>query len=366
MNRLLIKFSLIVLFASCLLPLSAQDPMYSQFTHNPIYYNAAYTGISEGLRVRTSIRKQWPNLPGEYRSTNFNMDFASRGIPGAGGIGLMFDKHTAGSGYYERTKIGIPVSVRIPLYENLLVQLGVMPAIVQKKLDWSKLVFVDQLDPRFGNIYPTAFTAPTDSKITYPDVDLGLLFRWVGYGYGGKEYVVTTGFAVHHVFSPNESFYDSQEANLPRKFVITIDAIIQNEVRGRGFNSRTNTHKDFKINPGFIFEKQQDFRTFSIGLNVYKSSMYAGFWYRNDDFDFAQSNSLVVMAGISAALNEETRVKIMYSYDMLLNESYARSAGGTHEISLIFELDSFIPFSGGGANTPGRRNIIRGLECSPF
>ena len=339
--------------------------MYSQFTLNPIYYNPAYTGISEGLRLRTNYRKQWPNLPGDYRSYNFNMDFGIRSIPGAGGLGLMFDKHIAGAGYYERVKVGVPVSVRIPLFENLIIQMGGMASLVQKSIDWNKLVFVDQLDPRFGNIYTTSFSTPGDNKITYPDIDFGMLFRWVGSAYGGKEFIVTTGFAVHHLFSPNESFYDYNSAPLPRRLVITADVIIQNQYHGRGLNSRSSFKKDFKINPGFIFERQQNFQTFSVGLNVYKSNIYAGIWYRNENFDFTISNAVIIMAGISANINDESRIKFMYSYDMMLTQSYARDAGGTHEISIIFELDSFIPFSK-TSNRPGQRGRVTGLECSPF
>lgn len=344
--------------------------MYSQFTHNPIYYNPAYTGISEGLRLRTNYRKQWPNLPGDYRSYNFNLDIATRDITGAGGIGLMFDKHIAGAGYYERVKVGIPLSVRVPLFENLIVQMGAMASFVQKTIDWSKLVFVDQLDPRFGNIYTTSFVTPGNNKITYPDVDMGFAFRWVGYGYRGKEFIATAGVAVHHIFTPNESFYEYLESPLPRKLVITGDIIIRNEVKTSSFNNRSRvSNRDFKINPGFIFESQQEFRSLSLGVNVYKSSVYVGFWYRNESFDFAASNSAIIMAGISASINDDTRVKILYSYDMLLTDSYARAAGGTHEISIIFELDSFIPFSNSSGYRNSRlRNSNRhsGLECSPF
>lgn len=365
MNKLTLRIISLLIFVSCFLSGKSQDPMYSQFTLNPLYYNPAYTGISEGLRLRTNYRKQWPNLPGDYKSYNFNMDIATRNIPGAGGIGLMFDKHIAGAGYYERVKFGIPVSVRVPLYENLIVQMGGMVSFVQKTLDWNKLIFVDQLDPRFGIYTPTSFEQPGNSKITYPDVDFGLLFRWVGFGYGGKEYIATFGVAMHHLFTPNESFYNNIESPLARKMVITGDVILQNRNYKRGFNNESNNKKDVKLNPGFIYESQQQFKTFSIGINVYKSNLYAGIWYRNENFDFTLSNAMVIMAGISAPINNDNRIKIMYSYDMLLTKSYARDAGGTHEISIIFELDSFIPFTKGNTYQ-SQRSRMSGLECSPF
>jgi len=362
LNKLILRSISLLIFVSSFLPGRAQDPMYSQFTHNPIYYNPAYTGLSQGLRVRLNYRKQWPNLPGEYNSYNFNLDMASRELPGSGGIGLMFDKHTAGAGYFERIKIGLPVSVRIPLNEDLLIQMGIMTSIVQKSLDWNHLVFMDQLDPRFGNIYPTSFTPPSNGKITYPDFDFGMVLRWFASGYGGKEYVFTTGVAVHHAFNPNESFFDL-ESPLPRKLVITGDVIIQNEYHERAYNTKRKSPRDFKFNPGFIFESQQDFKSLSIGFNAYKSNLYAGIWYRAESYDFTKSNAMVIMVGVNAFLNDNTKIKFLYSYDMMLSKTYSRAAGATHEISIVFELDSFAPFS---STKPNQRRKLSSLECSSF
>ncbi len=366
LNALKLHLKKITLVVICMIFLSeakSQDPIYSQFTHNPIYYNPAYVGLHQGMRVRLNYRKQWPNLPGDYNSYNFNMDMAVREIPGSGGIGLLFDKHSAGTGYFERVKVGIPISVRIPLYENLLIQMGLMTSLVQKSLDWNNLVFMDQLDPRFGNIYPTSFTPPSNGKITYPDFDIGIALRWFASGYKGMEYVFTTGIAVHHVFTPNESFFDL-DAPLPRRFVFTGDVIIQNEYFERAFNTKKRSPRDFRFNPGFIFESQEKFKSLSLGFNAYKSNLYAGLWYRAEDLDFTKSNAMVIMAGVSAYLNNDTKVKFLYSYDMLLSKAYSRAAGGTHEISVIFELDTFSLF--GESNPYQRRRKRTYLETQPF
>ncbi len=365
-----LKFISIFIFVLSFLPGRAQDAVYSQFMHNPIYYNPAYTGLSEGLRIRSINRKQWPNLPGDYRSYNFNMDIATRNIKGFGGIGLMFDKNIAGSGYFERIKIGIPISFRVQLLENLIVQLGGMGSFVQKSIDWRKLVFVDQLDPRFGNIYSSSFAQPGSDKITYTDADIGLAFRWVTSSYRGGEIIATAGVAVQHVFTPNESLYQTEEALLPRKLVITADVIIKTQAQHRSSNyNRTNSNNEFRLNPGFIFESQKPFRTASIGVNAYKSSVYLGFWFRNESFNFESSNSAIIMAGVGIPVNDDTRVKIVYSYDMVLTKSNMGFAGGSHEISIIFELDSMIPFSNNSryrGNNLRNQNRNSALECRMF
>lgn len=362
LNKALLKCLSILFFISCFLPGRSQDPIYSQFFNNPIYYNPAYVGISQGLQIRLNYRKQWPNLPGEYNSYNLNLDMASRNLPGSGGIGLMIDKHTAGAGYYERLKVGIPISVRIALSEELLVQMGIMTSFVQKSLDWNSLIFMDQLDPRFGNIYPSSFTPPSDAKVTYPDFDIGLALRWFTSGYAGKEYIFTTGVAIQHAFRPNESFFDL-ESPLARKIVITGDLIIQNEYYARPFSSKQRSTRDFRINPGFIFENQQNFNSLSLGFNAYKSNLYLGIWYRTERFDFTKSNAMVITTGITTFLNDGTRIKFMYSYDMMLSKVFSRAAGGTHEISIILELNSFSRLS---SKRLKRSNRLSSLESSPF
>lgn len=367
------KYILIFILFLASAEVRSQDPNYSQFLHNPLYYNPAYTGISSGMTMRFNYRKQYPNLPGDFRTYNFNIDLAARTVAGSGGIGLMVDKHTAGSGYYERTRVGIPIAVRVPLYSNMLVQLGVMTSFVQKSLNWDNLIFVDQLDPRYGNVNPSEFVSPIKNKVTYPDFDIGLAFRLIESTWGGKQMIATAGVAVHHVFTPNESFFD-YESPLARKLVITGDFILQNGDYERVITSYSRGNKGgFKFNPGFIFQKQAAFKSFAAGMNVYKSNIYAGFWYRNETFDLLKSNALILMLGINAKINEGSRLKVLYSYDVLLNESLYRAAGGTHEITLIFTLDSFAALTGGSGGTFGRNRLganrsgrYSEMECSPF
>jgi len=192
--------------------------------------------------------------------------------------------------------------------------------------------------------------------------------------WSGKQIIATAGVAVHHVFAPNESFYDSDPARLPRKLVITGDFILQNEDYEKVITSYNRGNKGgFKFNPGFIFQKQAVSQYFAIGMNVYKSNIYTGLWYRNENTELLKSSSLILMLGINAKINEESRLKILYSYDVLLNESLNRAAGGTHEITLIFTLDSFSALTGGsrggtfGRNMMGSRsNRYSAMECSPF
>jgi len=111
--------------------IKAQDHQYSQFTTVPLYYNPAYTGLAQGMRATFDYRRHWVKMPNDFKSMNFNMDIAARGIPGSGGLGLMFDSNNEGGGLIKRNSFGLSLAVRIPIMDNVISQLGMSANFVQ-------------------------------------------------------------------------------------------------------------------------------------------------------------------------------------------------------------------------------------------
>jgi len=349
----------------------AQDPHFSQFYNNPVYYNPAAVGLSPGMRARFNIREQWPQLPGDLRTYTFSMDIAERNIPGSGGLGLIVMSDNAGSGYMNTSTVGLSTSVRVPLQENMVTQVGIMTSFVQKRLNWDNLVFTDQLNPVYGNIYESSFQAPDNGSVFYPDFATGGIFRFTESSNTFSAIQGTFGLAVHHLFRPNESFL-GLTSPLPRKLAITGDLIL--EIDGGGdklyFQRQESNNASFKFNPGFIYEQQADFKTYAVGVNILKSSIYTGVWFRNRTTELTKSNDLIFLLGINAALSSTTRMKINYTYDFVLTE-IRTVTGCSHEVSIILELDDFNIFhnlrknSGFGFSNSNFRSRAE-LECTPF
>ncbi|MEI6749934.1 MAG: PorP/SprF family type IX secretion system membrane protein [Bacteroidales bacterium] len=368
--RIFIKAFIIAGAIGTIGDLNAQDPIFSQFYNNPLYYNPGNVGLNPGMRMRFNYRDQWSGLPVDFKTYNFSMDIAERNIPGSGGLGLIALSDRAGTGMIKTSILGLATAVRVPLQENMIAQVGIMASFVQKNIDMSQLVFADQLSARYGNIYQTAFEAPADQKVTYPDFTIGGVYRFSELGMSFANIQGTLGAAMHHVFTPNESFL-GLSAPLPRKLVVHADLVFEIDQSEGNFYNRSRNPKSFKFNPGFNLEKQGDFSTFSIGLNVLKSSIYTGLWFRNQTFDFVQSNDLMITAGLYLPFNKGSRLKLMYSYDFVLTE-LATAAGASHEITIAFEFDDFNLFSGGGGGGRSFGSSGRGgrsyheMECCPF
>lgn len=350
------KFTLVILINFLLTcGLSAQDFDFSQWYNNPTYYNPAYVGLTNGLKARFTYRRQMVKIPSKFKTYAFSADIAERSLPGAGGLGIIVDSYNASDGMVNQTIAGLMPSVRIPIAEYMVMQLGIQVAFVQKRLNWNNLIFPDQLDPRYGNIYPTGFVAPNANKISYPDFTAGMLFQFKGNNVSG-----VVGGALHHLTRPNESFYEGS-APLPRKWVAHLDLIWEFS-QNRGFYKRSSS---FKINPGFIYQSQATLSQFAFGANFYFTSIYLGIWYKNESFEYDTYSTLSLMAGIKIPFNEVVRMKLMYSYDFVIYPEYAFT-GPTHEFTLVFEFDDITLFQPRTIGTARNRGGRGAMECSPF
>jgi type IX secretion system PorP/SprF family membrane protein len=341
-----------------------QDPNYSQFFSTPLYYNPAYTGINTGVRARFTFRDQWPNLPVDFRSYYFSADLGDRNLPGSGGIGLIVNSDNEGIGFIKNLSVGLSVGVRIPISATVVSQVGIKASIVQKTLNWDDFVFSDQLSEKYGNIYQSSFVPPDANKKVFPDFGAGGLLQ-----FSNPEGNVTgvAGFAVDHIFKPDEAFLSTSSAPLPRKWVAHMDVVI---AAGGGSSSSMYAsgggNDPLKINPGIIYQNQNKMSSLEAGFNLLKYNIYLGGWYKTG-LNNNPTSSIVLLAGYRYTFAEDMSIKFMYSYD-LITSGNMQGLGGAHEISLILEFDKLTIFGGGGGvNTPGRAmRSSSALECPSF
>jgi type IX secretion system PorP/SprF family membrane protein len=314
------------LFALLLLPglSNSQEAYYSQYYNAPTYYNPATTGLYQGLNVRILYRDQWPQYSDDLKTYNFSMDIAERFMPGAGGLGIIFNTNKEGKGFIRRNMIGMMGSARIKISRHWVSQFGFMAAYVQKQIDDKNFIWSDQLDDKHGLLYPqSSFSGFPEDNISYPDLSIGGILNYE------KEYVTgNLGFAMHHVTRPNESF-SNLEIRLDRKYVVHTDFTIL---------QISNPKKGFKFNPGLMYEYMSGFHTFTLGSNIAKSVLYVGIWYRNKQSQIYNYQALILLTGINIPMvNKYSRMKLMYSYDLSINGM--TGTGGAHEITLRFEFD---------------------------
>lgn len=301
MKKLLLLALVVLSFSGS--ELKAQDPHFTQFYANPIYLNPAFAGSHRCPRIIFNYRNQWPNISGTFVTTSFSYDMRVEAL--SGGLGLHFLNDRAGMGTMGITRFSAMYAYQVAITRQFSMAFGLQATYGQKKLDWDKLTFGDQIDPKYGFIYNTLETK-NQEIVSYPDFSAGVL------GYSKRFYA---GLAVFHLTEPEEAFLTSGSP-LPMKYTGHIGAMIP-------LDGKYGTSN---ISPNIIYQQQQDFRELNLGLYLTKESIVGGLWYRNQD-------AVVIMVGF-----QQDPVKMGYSYDITVSKLGIVTAG-SHEISfqLLFK-----------------------------
>ncbi len=205
------KKSLIICFLFTALFANAQDPHFSQFFASPLTLNPALTGKFDGsLRVAGNYRNQWPAFNNVYTTSTLSLDFSilNKIIPDndTWGVGIIALTDKAGGGVLTDNFVGISTAYHKALNENGYSQIGIgfQGMYGQKRLDFSKLYFSDQLTPfGFDLTVPSADIATlSNTNISYLDVNAGVIYT----GSTSDKNNFYFGASMYHINRHKESF----------------------------------------------------------------------------------------------------------------------------------------------------------------
>jgi type IX secretion system PorP/SprF family membrane protein len=298
----------------------AQDHMYSQFFNSPLYLNPALTGQFEGdLRMNLIYRNQFTSVPGSFNYLSGSIDL---NIPQfGGGVGLLFTHSSEGTAYLSTNNIAGTYAYSIGSQDYVL-SFGLQAGVSNRTLDWSKLIFGDQIDPQFGYIpgsVSAADPAPFNNKF-YFDSGAGINFVAGEFDIGG---------AVQHLNQPNESF-TGIPAKLPMRF--TGHASYRWDLSPDDNNDEDQ--KSFII-PSVVFYKQSTAQSYSIGFQYKRTNINAGLWYRGGGVDGGPS-AIVVSLIFDIFINKDggEKVRLGVSHDVPVSSLNYSNTSGTSEVSV--------------------------------
>lgn len=272
-NNIFIRHAFVVLFLFLSIVTKAQDPSYSQYNLNQLYYNPAYTGYHGGYQITATYRTLWPNVRGKtfpqgplatYHA--FFDCFVGRNYYHAG-IGAFAMEDMEGEGHLKTSTFGISYAQHLPTFggyksdlsPRLKLSLGFKAYVSSIFIDWDKLVFTDQLNLDYG-ITPGAnstFNHTGTYRKFVGDIDAGLLLlnNFMGQGKWYNE----VGFSMAHILAPAVSLTGSTEDNirLPRKYLVSYRSTVD-IAKGKLF-----------MGPTILFENQKNFFELNTGLDFF-------------------------------------------------------------------------------------------------
>lgn len=314
-------FTLFILLVFGLQPeVNAQDPQFTQYYAAPLYLNPAFTGTTGQHRASVNYRNHWSSLPRAFVTYAFAYDY---NLPSSNSsVGVIFSTDRAGTANLSSTNVGAIYSYTIPLNDKIRAVPALQVGYLSQSMDFSKLVFGDQL--AFGN---------PDAPTTDPDVrNLNSRNRF-DFGSGLLVYNNTfwAGFALHHINQPNRSVLEG-ESELPMR--MTVHAGWKIRLKQGPLKSGIES----SINPSFNFRRQGRFDQLDLGFNYYYRMLMLGLWYRGiplqqDMPRTINHDALAVSFGLSMH-----NLNFGYSYDMTVSKLGPASSGGSHEVSLVLQM----------------------------
>lgn len=309
-------FSLLFLVAICS-NVKAQDHIFSQFYNAPMYLNPALTGQFDGtFRMNMIYRSQWSSIDGKLSYTSVSADFK---LPnGSGGVGLLANSSSEGMAALKKNSLSGVYSYIVG-DDRFSASFGVQGGVTNRTMDFSKLVFSDQLDPRLG-FTGTASQAeqPFNDNKYYFDAGAGANFIVGNFMMGGS---------LLHLNKPDESFTGSK---VPTPIRTAAYASYKMDISGNGSQSML-------LIPSVVYYNQAKSTSMSAGAQFKYNGVNAGVWYRAGGDYKGDAVVLSFIFDIFTNRNKNQKVRLGFSHDATMNKLNYGNTSGTSEASVSFE-----------------------------
>ncbi len=311
------KSVLTYLITLCSVCIHAQHFQFSQFYAAQIYLNPAFTGANSCPRFSLNYRNQWSNIPGTFTTYQVSYDRPLSQINSGIGFSLFSDK--AGVGSLKTTQFNLLYAYELKLTKTLFGRAGLSAGFTQRKIDYSKLIFGDQI-ARGGNVGTVEDVS--NIRTVYFDMNMGYLF-YTSNAWGG--------FSLNHLTQPNQSL---QGGNSP----LPIQLMFHGGYKFLIEENATNSKDQHSITAAINYKKELKFNQIDLGCYYSKGYLVLGLWYRGipvyKPFKwYANNDALLFLIGLST-----DKLRIGYSFDYTLSKLTINNTNGTHEISLTYPL----------------------------
>lgn len=313
MNKLFFSILLLIIIAK---PSVSQDAHFTQFYASPLYLSPSFAGSTAGDRVVLNFRDQWPAIPGSFITYSISADHYFPRMNS--GMGIYIFRDQAGSGNLATTSFAYQYTYNIQLFKKWNIRPGVQFYYTQRSIDFSNLVFNDQLS-QTGHTSST-IEIPTQNKVGYFDFALSAL------AYSNIQWY---GFTLDHISTPNQSLKNSI-SEVPLRFIFFGGYKIM-------LQGKPGSYSEESVNIAYNYRAQGKFDQIDIGAYWTKYQFVVGLWYRGIPGikkyapGYHNNDMMAILAGYEF---KALGLKLAYSYDFTLSKLVGKT-GGSHEISLI-------------------------------
>lgn len=385
--RKLNQLLLVALCFGALVGLQAQDPFFSRFYLNESEFNPALVGFRGATTLVAKYKSQWnaARVPGFQTG----MVAFEESMPcSVFDYGVSVKSDQEGEGLLRTNEVAGRMAGTVAWdmgYSTHNARFGMGLAWASKQIDYNRLVFSDELDPKYGKVdgngidLPTEFIPPNEGRsLWFFSPVLGFSHRILVNRQNRKSPTLHYGFSVHHLFSLGdreyfgniESILGSGTRIAPRfNAFATGEFIVLSD--GRSFLSLQPEFTWQRQGPLSYFEIGNRFglnRAVSFGLHYHAASGFYGLLRDN--------NWLTVESRFGGLIGKDRRIDLGISYASNLT-------GQRNHFGPIFEFSVAVHFASSpscnlagykdevpygsdvkcptSSLTPGRRKMYEGI-----
>ncbi len=247
----------------------SQDPAGFLFRQQGAFYNPALAGGSGSQSISIAYRNEWQNNgKAGYQTGVLNYEESLPCSVLDYSISALWDQE--GEGLLSSYEISPNVSVNLPLINNrnhqINLRLGGGLSFGWQRVDFSKLVFSDQLHPKYGNIFPTSFIPPDENlSNSYFQPAIGGVVQMVLNQQEMNAVIINVGASFHNAYgfgqNKNVGYGKSVLGLFPEqtpKFSAHLDFEL---IPGAAFN------QFISIRPLILFEQQHALHYIQYGVD---------------------------------------------------------------------------------------------------
>jgi len=207
----------------------AQDFHYSQFYNAPLHLNPALTGIFRGdIRAMGNYKSQWTDVPVDYKTVTLAVDKKFLKVSSDDGFfsgGVAFNYDRAGDSKLTWANLDLNLSYTKVFSPKIILSVGGKAALIQRSFNQDDLRYNNQFDVARGAFNPVLSSEEafdTEGQL-FPDFGIGANLRLQPkqtdelIDRNNRRTKIDVGIALHHIFAPDQNFYDNVEVPIERR-----------------------------------------------------------------------------------------------------------------------------------------------------
>lgn len=301
----------------------AQDPVLTQFYAAPMLLNPAFAGMTRAPSITINHRSQNLGFAGGIPYQTSAVSYGQFVERFNSGFGASLKADDAGEGIVRTVAATAYYAYQVAINEENVLRLGLSAGVQQRRLDWDRLIYFDQLDPNTGSVNaggdlnPTQENRPDDTNILFPDFGAGVL-------YAGK--LAYGGLTVDHLTTPDDRIASTGPGGFYKGYPlrVSLHGGAQIPLDGAAANP-----KRF-VTPNVLYTHQGAADQLNLGAYVGFSQVFGGAWFRHS---FGNGDALIGTVGVEWGMYQ-----FGYSYDATVS-GLGQSSAGSHEVSLQLNFE---------------------------